>query len=247
MEALVIQSAKGQDVTTSLKVAEVFGKNHNHVLRDIENLSCSDGFRLSNFGHTPYVHPQNGQTYTMVEMTKDGFAFLAMGYTGAKAGEFKERFINEFNKREALLKNDDFILSRALTILNERTKVLEAEVSRKDYQLQLAGETIKEQAPKVKYFEEVLDATSLMPSTVVAADFGKAANWLHKALKDRGIMWNVGGVWVLTAKYKDKGYTEVKPFPYYDSLGNLKTRNQTYWTEKGRHFLHTLFDQQKAA
>lgn len=45
-------------------------------------------------------------------MTKDGFSFLVMGYTGAKAGQFKEMFIAEFNMREAMLKSDDYILAR---------------------------------------------------------------------------------------------------------------------------------------
>ena len=35
--------------TTSRKVAEVFGKRHDNVLRDIENLGCSDNFRKLNF------------------------------------------------------------------------------------------------------------------------------------------------------------------------------------------------------
>lgn len=98
LPTLVYQNEKGVDVTTSLIVAQVFGKEHKNVLRDIETLSCSNGFRVLNFEHTPYVHPQNGQTYKMYTMTKDGFSFLVMGYTGEKAGEFKEKFINEFNK-----------------------------------------------------------------------------------------------------------------------------------------------------
>ena len=108
MNDLVFQNSNGNDVTTSLIVAEVFGKEHSKVMRDIENLSCSESFRVANFGYTPYTHPQNGQVYHYYEMTKDGFSFLVMGYTGTKAGEFKERFINEFNKREAMLKNDDY-------------------------------------------------------------------------------------------------------------------------------------------
>lgn len=81
---------------TSFIIAEIFGKEHRNVLRDIENLSCSDSFRMLNFERTPYTHPQNGQTYEMYEMTKDGFSFLVMGYTGAKAFKFKVDFINEF-------------------------------------------------------------------------------------------------------------------------------------------------------
>lgn len=90
MTELVKINSAGKDVTTSLIVAQVFGKEHKNVLRDIENLSCSDTFRRLNFEHTPYVHPQNGQTYKMYEMTKDGFSFLVMGYTGERAGQFKE-------------------------------------------------------------------------------------------------------------------------------------------------------------
>lgn len=37
----------------------------------VESLSCSNGFRVLNFEHAPYVHPQNGQTYKMYTMTKD--------------------------------------------------------------------------------------------------------------------------------------------------------------------------------
>ena len=61
-------------------------------------------------------------------MTKDGFSFLVMGYTGAKAGEFKEKFINEFNRREALLKDDDYILMRSQQILQKRVEIAEQKI-----------------------------------------------------------------------------------------------------------------------
>jgi len=41
----------------------------------------------------------------MYEMTKDGFAFLVMGFTGAKAAAFKEAYINQFNAMETELKH----------------------------------------------------------------------------------------------------------------------------------------------
>lgn len=50
MNDIVFCGDNGQLVTTSLKVAEVFGKEHNKVVRDIENLSCSENFNLANFG-----------------------------------------------------------------------------------------------------------------------------------------------------------------------------------------------------
>lgn len=57
MAELVIKNSNGSDVTTSLIVAQVFGKNHKDVLRDIEKLSCSEDFRMRNFAHTPLHSP----------------------------------------------------------------------------------------------------------------------------------------------------------------------------------------------
>lgn len=84
-------------VTDSLIIAESFGKRHDHVLRDIRELECSQEFSLSNFGECDYT-AQNGQTYTKYLITQDGFSFLVMGYTGKEAARFKEMYINEFNR-----------------------------------------------------------------------------------------------------------------------------------------------------
>lgn len=127
MAELVFQNNNGNDVTTSLLVAEVFGKEHSKVVRDIESLSCSASFNAANFGVITYIDSRNREQ-TAYEMTKDGFSFLVMGYTGAKAGEFKERFINEFNRREALLKDDDYILMRSQQILQKRIEIAEEKI-----------------------------------------------------------------------------------------------------------------------
>ncbi|MGL5288828.1 MAG: Rha family transcriptional regulator [Aeromonas sp.] len=88
-------------VTTSLKIAEVFGKRHDDVLKKISNLECSDHFRLRNFAETVYYrkNPSSGEDIAtkMWNITKDGFVFIAMGFTGKKAAQFKEFYINAFN------------------------------------------------------------------------------------------------------------------------------------------------------
>lgn len=78
----IVQSGDEGMFTTSLIIAQAFEKEHKNVLRDIENLECSEEFRQLNFEHTPYTHPQNGQTYPAYRITRDGFCFLAMGFTG---------------------------------------------------------------------------------------------------------------------------------------------------------------------
>ena len=59
---------------------------------------------MPNFGQTPYVDPQNGQTYKSYDLTKDGFTLLAMGFTGPKALGFKLRYIERFNAMETALR-----------------------------------------------------------------------------------------------------------------------------------------------
>ena len=90
-------------ITTSLKIAEKFDKEHTHVLRDIRNMECSNTFRESNFGLSSYKSAQ-GKILPMYEVTRDGFTLLAMGYTGKEAMKFKEDYINAFNAMESELK-----------------------------------------------------------------------------------------------------------------------------------------------
>lgn len=104
MTDLVFKGQNDQVLTNSLIVAKVFNKEHSKVLRDITNLKCSKEFREANFGLSSYVSEQNKE-FPMYVMTKDGFTFLVMGYTGQKAAEFKESYINAFNRMEAELKS----------------------------------------------------------------------------------------------------------------------------------------------
>lgn len=104
MKDLVFRGQNDQVKTNSVLVAKVFNKEHGKVMRDIANLKCSNDFRAANFGLSSYVNEQNKE-FPMYEMTKDGFTFLVMGYTGQKAAEFKEAYINAFNKMEAELKS----------------------------------------------------------------------------------------------------------------------------------------------
>lgn len=96
--------SKGQAVTTSRKIANVFGKNHNDVLRDVRNLGCSDEFSLRNFAQSNYK-TERGKEYPEFLITRDGFVMLAMGYTGEKAMSFKELYIAQFNAMEEKLRS----------------------------------------------------------------------------------------------------------------------------------------------
>lgn len=103
MNNLVIMKDQ-QAVTTSLQVAENFDKNHQHVLRDLDALKEGVQNWTDLFHEDTYTHPQNKQEYRMIYMNRDGFALLAMGFTGKKALEFKLKYIQAFNEMETQLK-----------------------------------------------------------------------------------------------------------------------------------------------
>ena len=87
----------------SLFVAQAFEKRHDNVLKDIRELDCSDTFRLLNFEESSYRNEQ-GKKQPAYCMTRDGFVFLAMGYRGKKAAEFKELYIRRFNEMESFIR-----------------------------------------------------------------------------------------------------------------------------------------------
>ena len=88
-----------QLTTTSLKVAEVFGKRHDSVLRDIdtltENLGQVADLEANHksvgssspelFAERTYINHDTKHAYRYVEMNRDGLVLLVMGYTGKRA------------------------------------------------------------------------------------------------------------------------------------------------------------------
>lgn len=100
MNELVIMHNK-QAVTTSLRVAEVFGKDHKNVIQSIENLAAEKS-AAKFFAESTYDN--RGKQYPMYYMNRDGFTLLAMGFTGKKALQFKIKYIQAFNSMEATLK-----------------------------------------------------------------------------------------------------------------------------------------------
>lgn len=203
-------------------------------------------FRERNFAHTPYVHPQNGQVYHYYEMTKDGFSFLVMGYTGAKAGEFKERFINEFNKRDMLLKNDDYILARSQEILKNRLQAMSQQLQIAQGTIESQQEQIRVLAPKASYTDEVLQSTSTYTLTQIAHDLGmRSVHVLLRELCERRVLFRQSGQWQPTAKVAGRGYFETRTAKYVKSDNTVGTSLSTVVTERGRAYLHSMFNNSK--
>lgn len=136
----VVLEKDGVPVTTSKAVAEQFGKRHDHVIRDIESIktglaapdlgALNSGvngadFFNSNFFKSEYEDAQRKPRPYYI-MTKDGFTLLVMGYTGAKALQFKIAYINAFNQMHQLIKGGGVSApAPALKSIERRLEALE--------------------------------------------------------------------------------------------------------------------------
>ena len=98
---LTLTVQDGKVTASSRDIAKKFGKQHDNVLRAIQNLDCSPEFKSLNFEGLKYQY--RGQEFPYYEMTRDGFSFLCMGFTGKKAAIWKEKYIAAFNAMEAEL------------------------------------------------------------------------------------------------------------------------------------------------
>ncbi|EAJ7530252.1 cpp32 [Campylobacter jejuni subsp. doylei] len=119
-QEVIFENKDEQVFCTSLDVAKVFGKRHDHVLRDIENIlndlrEIGTSKDLLNFGET-YRNTEirgfgkvKGKTRKdrCYNLTRDGFSLLAMGFTGKKALRFKIAFINAFNEMENIIRSNN--------------------------------------------------------------------------------------------------------------------------------------------
>ena len=107
MDTLVQLTKNRQIITTSKRIAEVFGKEHKNVIKAINKLvgDMNDAKDLGGltFEPTSYVDTQ-GRDKKQYIMNRDGFMLLAMGFTGPKALKFKLQYIQAFNEMEAKLR-----------------------------------------------------------------------------------------------------------------------------------------------
>lgn len=101
--APLVELDHGEVWTTSLLIAEKFGKQHKNVIQAIGNLECSMEFAGLNFQLSEYTD-STGRTLPMYRVSRDGFSFLCMGFSGSKAAVWKEAFIGAFNRMEQELR-----------------------------------------------------------------------------------------------------------------------------------------------
>lgn len=105
MNNLVIMKNQ-QAVTSSLQIAEAFDKQHKHVMDKIKDKidSAENSAQYQSMFAQGTYRDASGKINKLYYMNRDGFTFIAMGFTGKKADEFKLKYIEAFNQMENSIK-----------------------------------------------------------------------------------------------------------------------------------------------
>ena len=101
---------------------------------------------------------------------------------------------------------------------------------------------LSRQAPKIRYFEEVLHSASTYTTTQIAKELGMSGRELNYRLKLLGVQFRQSGTWMLTARYHKEGYTRTHTHIWQNRNGETGTAMHTVWTERGRLFIHHLLN-----
>ncbi|MBC1306863.1 Rha family transcriptional regulator [Listeria booriae] len=213
----------------SREVAEMIGKRHADLLRDIETYVTYIGqnaeLRSDDFFTESSYQAGTGKPYKCYNLTKMGCEMVANKLTGAKGVQFTAAYVKRFNELEK--KTLTFFIpatySEALS--------LAAEQARENEQLKL---TVAENQPKVDYCEQILNASSLATVSQIAKDYGYSAQAFNRLLHELEIQFNKSGTWLLYQAFAKEGYTQTRT----KQIGEDVAKIYTCWTQEGRLFLY---------
>lgn len=229
-----------QAVTTSVVVAETFGKQHKNVVRDIKNLLDKSG--SSNLSREMFVegsYVNRGKQYSMYYMNRDGFTMLAMGFTGKKALGFKLDYINAFNTLEAQAKQltqDSYMIADPVERAN---KWIEEEKERQALATEnKALKPMAEIGTKLLQSDDLISVNSLA-KLLSSNGLTIGRNRLFTYLRNSGYLINRGEDRNLpTQKAIDLGLFKVIEKPYTRD-GEIKLGKTTKVTAKGQQYFLT--------
>lgn len=234
----LITNQKGM---TSLEIAEVTGKQHAHVMRDIRNL-LSQGVAESNFGLGSYTDA-NSQERPLFNLTPKGCLILASGYDAV----LRERIIDRLEVLESEKRNGGFQLpqsfSEALQLAADQAKRIEEQQK----QIERKDKAITKPQPKADFADAAFKAENSKVDIGQAAkilNLGFGRNTLFKKLKEIGVFFSNRNE--PKQKYVDAGYFEMteKFIERNEHPGFVVTK--VICTQKGLAYINTLFGGNKS-
>jgi Rha family phage regulatory protein len=233
---------------TSLQIAEVTGKNHAHVMRDIRNL-LEQGVNESNFGLVDYKD-KKGEMRPMYELTPKGCLILASGYDPVLREKIVDK-LEEYQQAEranmialpnftdpaeaAMAWAKEYREKKVLAIENKSLQIENARLENDN--IQLAAE-VQELKKDKNYLDIIMRSKAMMTVSQIAQDYGMSAKAMNKQLADMGIQYICNGQWILYARYKDCGYVSSRCIDITRANGMPDVVLHTEWTQAARKFLY---------
>lgn len=220
---------------TSLDIAEVIGKRHADVMRDIRKEEKELGLEVSQriFALGSYKD-KNNQERPCYQFGKDGAMQLALKYD-AKTRYLVIKKIEELERGNKPSYAIDDPIKRAEVWIEEQKKVKLLEEDN-NVKSQLIGEL----KPKADYTDVILRNKSLVTVTQIAKDYGMSGQAMNILLHELGVQYKQSGQWLLYSNYHDKGYTHSETIDFVRKDGRPDVKLNTKWTQRGRLFLYDL-------
>lgn len=134
----------------------------------------------------------------------------------------------------------ELIMARALQVAQTTIDKHQQMLERANERIVLQSEQLKQQAPKVKSYDEYISSDGTFSATQIAKEYGWGAKTLNNKLRELGVQYKQHGQWLLFAKYSGKGYTKSVPHAFTHADGRVDVRMSTVWTAKGREYIHSL-------
>lgn len=224
MNELVIMHDQ-QAVTTSLILAEAFNKQHKNVIQVIEAKiePAENSARYKRMFYEGIYTDKKGEQRKMYYLNRDGFTFIAMGFTGRKADEFKLKYIDAFNRMEERIKQQPAQYKLPQTY-SEALIELAKEVEKNE-----------ELQPKADKYDRYLSNKGLITITEIAKEYGMSGRELNKFLHEKGVIYKRGNKWFIYQKFANDGLVG---YEIYMPEG----RRSLKWTTKGEMFIRELLE-----
>lgn len=225
----------------SREVAQMVGKKHAHLCRDISGYIEAMGQNPKLDSDTFFIERSyaagTGKKYKRFDITKQGCEMVANKLTGKKGILFTAEYVKRFNEMEQADARDSYMIedpiARAQAWIRERQQYNDA-ITEVEKSKQLIGEL----KPKADYTDRILNSKSLVSITQIAKDYGMSGKAMNGKLHELGIIYKLGSQWLLYSRYQAKGYTHSETVDITHSDGRADVVMNTKWTQKGRLFLY---------
>ncbi len=133
---------------------------------------------------------------------------------------------------------DEELMAKALLVAQNKIAEREAKIKELETSVKEMDKVIVQLAPKADYVDKILASEDCLTVTQIAIDYGMSAKKLNDILHRMEIQRRIGNQWILYARYLGKGYVKTRTHTFEKMNGQIKTKELTVWTQKGRMFLY---------